>query len=329
MGISMNGARQIRRVSIIFRALNEAKWFDQALTATKRQETDGVEVEYILVDSGSTDETIDIATRHGCRVVHIKKSDFTFGRSLNLGCEAASGEFLVFISAHCIPTHNRWLANILEPIRNNVADYSYGRQVGNNVTRYSEHMVFAHYFPEFDKIPQTELFVNNANAAIRREVWEKYRFDEAATGLEDMVLGKALMADGGKLAYVADAPVTHIHEETLAQTKRRYYREALTLREIFPEVQFHFGDFLRCFAAGAFHDFSEALTSRKFISEAFGIIGFRFMQYWGTYRGHNEHRSLSRAQKESYYYPRSRRQRSNNADGNTENFQRTTVNSTH
>ena len=325
----MSGAMHNRRVSIIFRALNEAKWFDQALSATKRQDLDGMDVELILVDSGSTDGTIDIATKHGCRVIHIKKSEFTFGRSLNLGCEAASGDFLVFISAHCIPMHDRWLANILEPIRNKAADYSYGRQVGNNVTRFSEHMVFAHYFPDFDKVPQAELFVNNANAAIRRETWDKYKFDEAITGLEDMVLGKALMADGGKLAYVADAQVTHIHEETLTQTRRRYYREALTLREIFPQVQFHFGDFLRCFVAGVFHDFAEALTSRKFITEALGIIGFRFMQYWGTYRGHNEHRSLSRAQKESYYYPRSRRRRDNKEDNRASSFQRTTADSNH
>lgn len=34
------------------------------------------------------------------------------------------------------------------------------------------------------------------------------------------------------------------------------------------------------------------------------IVSFRFMQYLGTYRGHNEHRRLSRAQKEAYFYPK-------------------------
>jgi hypothetical protein len=185
-----------------------------------------------------------------------------------------------------------------------MAEYAYGRQTGHAVTRFSEHQVFAQYYADHDKIPQAELFANNANAAMPRAVWEKRRFDEAATGLEDMIFAKALRRDGGRLAYVADASVAHIHEESLNQTKRRYYREALTLREIFPEVHFHFGDFLRFFAAGVLHDFSEALTQRRFLGEAVGVIGYRFMQYWGAWRGHNEHRVLSRAQKESYYYPR-------------------------
>ncbi|MBI1365884.1 MAG: glycosyltransferase [Alphaproteobacteria bacterium] len=307
--MSAKGETAGRAISIIFRALNEEKWFDDALSACKRQETGGARVEIILVDSGSTDGTLDIARKHGCRIVHIKKSEFTFGRSLNMGCDAATGDYLVFISAHCIPAHERWLANLVAPLIEGAADYVYGGQTGHEISRFSEHQVFAHYFGEADKIPQAEPFCNNANAAIRRELWERHRFDENVTGLEDMVLAKAIMKEGGRIGYVADAPVIHIHEETLSQTRRRYYREALTLREIFPEVHFHFSDFLRCFSAGVFHDFSEAIAQRRFFKEAPGIIGFRFAQFWGAYLGHNEHRVLSRAQKESYYYPRSKRRR--------------------
>lgn len=297
-----------QRVSIIYRSLNEEKWLGESLAAVARQIVEeGRAVETILVDSGSIDRTLDIAERGGCRIVHIKKADFTFGRSLNYGCDAATGDILVFISAHCIPTHERWLENLIRPLINGAAEYSYGRQTGHAVTRFSEHQVFDHFYGERDKIPQAELYVNNANAALRREIWARIRFDEAATGLEDMVFGKALMREGGRLAYVADAPVVHIHEETLAETRRRYYREALTLREIFPEVHFHFGDFLRCAAAGVFHDFSEALTQKKFLDEAPSVVAYRVMQYWGALKGHNEHRILSRAQKESYYYPRPKR----------------------
>jgi glycosyltransferase involved in cell wall biosynthesis len=297
-------------VSIIYRSLNEEKWLGESLAACARQQlAEGRKVELVLVDSGSTDRTIEIAERGGCRVVHIKKADFTFGRSLNYGCDAATGDILVFISAHCIPAHGRWLENLIAPLVAGAAEYSYGRQVGHAVSRFSEHQVFDHFYGDRDKVPQKELFVNNANAALLRSAWAKYRFDETATGLEDMVFGKALTREDGRIGYVADAAVVHIHEETLSQTRRRYYREALTLREIFPEVHFHFGDFVRCFAAGVFHDYSEALTQRKFINVAGGVLAYRFMQYWGALRGHNEHRILSRAQKESYYYPRSRKKR--------------------
>ena len=216
----------------------------------------------------------------------------------------------MFISAHCIPAHSYWLRNLIAPLRSGEADYVYGKQVGHEVTRYSERQVFAQYYGPVDKIPQQEVFCNNANAAISRNLWAQYRFDEVVTGLEDLVLAKKIVNGGGKLAYVEDAPVVHIHEESYVQIRRRYYREALTLREIFPEVQFHFGDFLRYFAAGVFHDLSEALNDKCFINKAPEIFTFRFMQFWGTYRGHNEHRELSRVQKESYYYPRSQRSRS-------------------
>ena len=301
-------------VSIVFRALNEEKWFEKALLACKDQHLDSIDVELILVDSGSTDRTIEIAESHGCRIIHIKKSDFTFGRSLNYGCEAATGEFLVFISAHCIPTHEWWLANLIAPLHKKIADYTYGRQVGHKVTRFSEHQIFSQYFPDHDKMPQGDCFINNANAAIRKNTWETYRFDEEATGLEDMILAKALIRNGGRIAYVADAPVYHIHEETFAQTRRRYYREALTLREIMPEVQLNFGDFLRYVTAAVFHDFSEALKQKRFLNVAGEVVAFRLMQYWGAYQGHNEHRILSRAQKESYYYPRPKRVPQNVAD---------------
>ncbi len=295
------------RVSIIFRALNEEKWFGEALEACKDQAAPDLDVEIILVDSGSTDRTIEIAESYGCRVVHIKKADFTFGRSLNYGCEAATGDYLVFISAHCIPADPHWLANLIAPLRKGEVDFSYGRQIGHEVTRFSEHQVFAQYFPAHDSIPQEGFFANNANSATRRETWERYRFDEAVTGLEDMVFAKAVIRDGGKIGYAADASVIHIHEESLAQTRRRYYREALTLRDIMPEVHFNFGDFARYVTAAVFHDFSEAIKARRFWRVAPEIVGFRAMQYWGAYRGHNEHRILSRAQKERYYYPRPRR----------------------
>jgi len=305
-------------VSIVFRSLNEEKWFGQALAACKRQRAADVDVEIVVVDSGSTDATLKVAEEFGCRIVHITKSDFTFGRSLNYGCEAATGDYLVFISAHCIPTHDQWLESLIAPLREGAVDYVYGRQIGHEVTRFSERQLFAQFYPKYDKLPQKDFFINNANAAIRRDIWALYKFDEAVTGLEDMVLGRALVKAGRKVGYVAEASVTHIHEETFRQTRRRYYREALTLREIMPEVYFHFGDFLRYLSAGLLHDFSEALSQRCFWKTAPEVFMFRLMQYWGAYRGHNEHRVLSRAQKESYYYPRPDKAgvRTQSSDGN-------------
>ena len=293
-------------VSIIIRALNEAKWLGQALQACKDQTLDGdTSVELVLVDSGSTDDTLDIAAAHGCKIAHIAKDDFTFGRSLNLGCQTASGDILVFISAHCIPVGPDWLETLIAPLKTKTCQYVYGGQRGlAGITKFSEEQVFQHYFPESSDLMQEGFFCNNANAAITHEGWSEYGFDEDVTGLEDMVLAKAIVSDGGQIGYVADAVVTHIHEETFSQTKRRYFREALVMRDIMPEVQFNFIDFARCYAASVIHDLGEASRQGIALQTLGGIFAFRFAQFWGTYRGHNEHRILSRSQKHSYYYPR-------------------------
>ncbi len=50
------------------------------------------EVDIILVDSGSTDATVAIASQFPVTILHIDPEDFSFGRSLNLGCAAAKKE---------------------------------------------------------------------------------------------------------------------------------------------------------------------------------------------------------------------------------------------
>ena len=68
-------------------------------------------------------------------------------------------------------------------------------------------------------MPQNDFFCNNANAALTRDAWELFKFDEELTGLEDMHLAKQLREKGLEIGYVSSAPVYHIHDETWLQTK--------------------------------------------------------------------------------------------------------------
>lgn len=291
-------------VSLVIRTLNESRYLPALLEATAKQVTPGFAVEVVLVDSGSTDTTLEIAAEHGVRIVTIEKKDFTFGRSLNVGCAAARGEILVFVSGHCIPCDPRWLDELTRPIRDNVASYTYGRQVGNEESRFSECQLFRKYFPEVSKIPQKDFFVNNANSALSKSIWEAHRFDEALTGLEDMDLGKRLVAVGQKVAYCAEASVYHLHDESWRQVKRRYEREAIALQKILPEVHLSFADFLRFFVSSVLLDVGAALQERKLHRVLGEIVLFRLMQFWGSYRGNQMHRVLSREMKYRYFYPK-------------------------
>lgn len=289
--------------SVVIRTYNEEKHLDALLTRIFCQQSDLVDIEVVLIDSGSTDNTLAIAQQHGCRITHIKQQDFTFGRSLNDGCAFAKGDFLIFVSGHCLPVDNNWVHELVKPLVEGVASYSYGKQQGKDSTKFSEYRHFEKFFPDYSKIPQDGYFCNNANAAITRETWLKYRFDENLTGLEDMYLAKQLVNNGGKVAYVSTASVYHIHDESWRQVRTRYEREAYALHKIMPEVHFTLADFLRYFCSGLLLDFSVALKQKVVLNKAYEIFMFRLMHYWGTYKGNHELRQLSAEMKKKYFYP--------------------------
>ena len=291
-------------ISIVIRTLNEDAYLGELLNGIIDQDLPAAwAVETIIVDSGSTDNTLDIAASFKCRILHIAKQDFTFGRSLNMGCDAADGDYLVIVSGHCVPASKTWLRELVKPIHDGLVDYSYGRQLGRDTTKYSETRVFEKYFPEGSQVPQEGFFTNNANSAIRRTTYRKYRFDEALTGLEDMHLAKHLVEDGGKVGYVAEAAVYHIHNERWRQVRNRYEREAIALFNVLPESHF---DILNLFSAtcrSIAKDSFRALQAGILLREAFSIVCFRFNQYWGGYKGMRLAKHLARATSKDYFYP--------------------------
>ncbi|CAA0125114.1 Uncharacterised protein [BD1-7 clade bacterium] len=290
-------------VSIIIRTLNEEKYLGELFDKIHQQDKSVFDIETVVVDSGSTDQTLQIARKNGAELVYITKDEFSFGRSLNIGCEKARGDILVFISGHCVPVNNQWINTLCTPIKNGDVCYSYGKQIGRDTTKFSESRVFLKYFPNESAIPQTGFFCNNANAAIRRSNWEGAYFDEDLTGLEDMHTAKRLFEAGERIGYCADAPVYHIHNEGWKQIRRRYEREAIALRHIHPEIHMTHRDFAWCFLSSVTSDLFAATQQRKLLRETSGIFAFRLHQFWGSYRGNHLIRAISKESKKKYFYP--------------------------
>jgi len=291
-------------VSIIIRTLNEEKHLEELLVAINEQITAAFNVETVIVDSGSTDKTLDIAKKYNCLVTYIKKEEFTFGRSLNIGCGYAGGKYLIFVSGHCIPASNTWLHDLVIPLTTGSIVYTYGKQIGRDSTKFSERQLFYKYFPDENSLPQEGFFCNNANSAIRKDVWEKYKFDEQLTGCEDMYLAKELVKDGMKLGYVGTAPVYHIHDESWTKVQVRYEREAIALQKIMPEIHVTFFDMAKYIFIGIIKDLRIAFKKRVFFKECTSIFAFRYAQYSGAYKGNHIHRKLSKEMKMKYFYPR-------------------------
>ena len=289
-------------VSVIVRCYNEEKHIGRLLSGIIAQSR--VDTEIILVDSGSDDATIAIASNYPVKIVKINPEDFSFGYSLNKGCEEAAGELLVFASAHVYPVYHDWLDRLLQPFKNQKIALSYGKQRGNSQTKYSEQQVFHKWFPDKSCMNQDSPFCNNANAAIRRVIWEKEKYNESLTGLEDLDWAKRIMGSGYEISYVAEAEVIHVHEESMKGIFNRYRREAIALRHIYPEEYLTLWDVVKLTSTNIFHDFIHARRERVLLKNVINIPVFRLMQFAGGYRGGRENEIISSRLKETFYYPR-------------------------
>lgn len=300
------------RISIVVRAFNEEKHIGRLLSGIGQQNLQDYEV--ILVDSGSSDATVAIASGNEwhfpVNIYHINPEQFSFGRSLNLGISEANGKFIVIASAHVYPVYPDWLERLISPFENPEIGLTYGKQRGNRTTRLSEHQIFSHWFPEESKSQHRNPFCNNANAAIRRELWEQHKYDETLSGLEDLEWGNWIQGQNYSIQYVPEAEIVHIHEDSPSGIYNRYRREAMAFKRIFPQEKFGLWDFIRLFTQNLISDFYAAIKEQR--NGVWSVPWFRFMQFWGTYQGYRQSGPLTWELRKRFYYPSGNRVKSKN-----------------
>jgi len=290
--------------SIVIRAYNEERYIGRLLEGVRQQTVKDAEI--ILVDSGSTDKTVSIADAFGARLVRIPSVEFTFGRSLNFGVQVATSEIVVIASAHVYPVYPDWIESLLRPFEDEKVALTYGKQRGYEGSKYSEHQIFHQWYPDESKPDQPTSFCNNANAAIRKSLWEQNPYNETLTGLEDLAWAKWAKEQGYKISYVAEAEIVHIHNETPRGVYNRYRREAMALRKIYPEANFNIYDFFRLTVTNIFNDLWHAARERSLLKSIASIFWFRFMQFHGTRMGHRETSLVTPQLRETFYYARER-----------------------
>lgn len=291
--------------SVVIRAYNEADRIGRLLEGIARQTVRPAEV--IVVDSGSTDTTVEIAQRHGANVVRISPDEFSFGRALNLGISAAAHGLVLIASAHVYPVYPDWIECLLRPFEDHQVALVYGKQRGSETSKFSEQQVFRQWFPDADEIRQAGPFCNNANSAIRRDLWEQHPYDEALTGLEDVAWAKWAQEQGHVVSYAAHAEVVHVHDETPRRIYDRYRREAMAFKRIFTEAHFSAYDFARLVSTNVFTDLLEARREGSLWRHAGSILWFRILQFWGTYQGYRHSGPVTQQLRQTFYYPPSPR----------------------
>lgn len=289
-------------VSIVIRALNEAEHLPALFSGLLRQSRRPDQV--ILVDSGSIDDSVAIAQAHGAEIVHIAPDEFSFGRALNLGCRDASGDILVFVSAHVYPLDEKWLDLMVAPFERPDIGLVYGSQTGDARSHFSELELLSRWFPPAGDDDQQTPFCSNANCAVRATAWADLPYDESLTGLEDIDWAKRALAAGWRIAYEAEACIAHVHSEPFDMTRNRFRREAIAHRRIFHDQHMTMLGAIGLFLLSIGRDYLAALGSRCLASNVLSIPRFRAAQYLGTWEGFRHRGDVSNSLRRRFYYPK-------------------------
>lgn len=196
------------RVSVVTRSKNESNELEILAKILKKQSI--APIELILVDNNSEDKSVEVARKYGFKVFG---TDTYFpGNALNIGIAESTGDFVIIVSSHCIPTNCDWIKNLIQPL---LLDQSiagvYGRQLPTKDSKPNDRRDLYTIFGTESKLQNSEIFFHNANSVIRKSVWTKIPFSNSATNIEDRIWAKEVLANGYRIFYNAEAPVFHSH----------------------------------------------------------------------------------------------------------------------
>lgn len=218
------------KISIVIRAKNEERDIGTTLQMIGQQV--GVsEVETIVVDSGSTDRTVEIVRAFPVHLIQIPPHSFTYGRALNIGIQLARGDFVVSLSAHALPATRDWLANLLRGFQDPNVAAVYGRHLPReNATRLELiGMRLSGVMSERPRRQTHDMMFSNANGAFRRHLVLEHPFDESLPGAEDLAWADWAVRQGWAIYYEPRAAVFHSHGEPLGQLLRRMLHDQPTI----------------------------------------------------------------------------------------------------
>jgi rhamnosyltransferase len=224
-------------VSVVIPTFNGAAYLEEVLESVFSQKT-GFAYEVIVIDSGSSDGTLDIVDRYrdrspGLQMISIPNETFNHGGTRNLGAAKARGRFVAFLTQDATPADDKWLSNLRRCFdADSKVAAVFGKHLPrpdcNPITKRDIDGVFHNISPD-DTIavqegPDALGFFSDVNSCLRKEYWENHPYPEIDYA-EDQVFGRDVLLAGFKKVYCPGAAVYHSHNYPPKEFMGRYFDE--------------------------------------------------------------------------------------------------------
>jgi O-antigen biosynthesis protein len=247
----------VRSVTVAIPVLDGAAYLDEVLEAVRRQRVD-LPVEILVVDSGSTDGSLEIARRHHATLIEIPQSEFSHGGTRNLAVEQSTGDVVAFLTQDATPASDEWLASMVEGFEQSD---DVALVFGPHIPRPGHSHVFAremrdHFrtwgegrridvqrlertpdaLAEYRLYPYKLQFFSDVNGAVARWAWKRVPYRQVPYA-EDQLLAREMIEAGYAKVFHPGAAVYHSHDYPPARFLRRYFDEFRSLREVLGHVE--------------------------------------------------------------------------------------------
>jgi len=278
------------KVSIFIPTKNAGSDFFEVLDSIYNQKEKDLEV--IIVDSGSTDETLEIVRNFPIKLYEIKPTEFGHGKTRNLALKYSRANYIVFLSQDALPKDSYWLSNLLINFSNKKTAGIFSRQIPREDAEETEKFFYKYYFPDQKKIRPNKKnnsiqnrFFSNVSSCIRKEILQKYKFNDSILTTEDQEWAKRITELGFKTIYEPKSIVIHSHNHNLKQVFQGYFDSAFSINEI---TKKEFKSFRRKSFRFVSKEFKYILTNKPL--EIPFLILKNFIKVLGIFFGLNEKR---------------------------------------
>ncbi len=170
------------------------------------------DLEVIVVDNGSLPEFRSQLDALRGQVMLVDEPAPGVSNARNAGVAASTGEVVVFTDADCV-AHPGWAREVLAGMAATGADLVMGSTGVASTTRASA--IIEAVEQSWEDSRGDYVHIDGKNLAVRREVFQKVRFDPAYLRHEDFLFGRQATDAGFSRAYWTPMRVDHHHDETL------------------------------------------------------------------------------------------------------------------